>query len=66
MKTKYLIWAVMALSVCACSSENEESQPRIDEGEIQLEMVYPSASTRATDTRFEDKDRIGVFVTAEG
>ena len=56
----------MALSVCACSSENEESQPRIDEGEIQLEMVYPSASTRATDTRFEDKDRIGVFVTAEG
>ena len=66
MKTKDLIWAVMALSVCACSSENEESQPRIDEGEIQLEMVYPSASTRATDTRFEDKDRIGVFVTAEG
>ena len=66
MKTKDLIWAVMALSVCACSSENEESQPRIDEGEIQLEMVYPSASTRVTDTRFEDKDRIGVFVTAEG
>ena len=66
MKTKDFIWAALALSVCACSSEGDESQPRIEEGEIQLEMVHPSAATRVTDTTFEDKDRIGVFVTAEG
>ena len=67
MKTRDFIWAAAALCMCACSSENEVSPSPIDEGEIQLEMVYPGAtSTRATDTQFEKTDQIGVYVTATG
>ena len=64
MKTKYLICAVMALAMSACSNDLEENKPLVNEGEIQLELIHP-AETRATDTQFEDKDCIGVFVTAE-
>lgn len=65
MKTKNLIWAVVTLAMGACSNDLEENTPVIDEGEIQLEFIHPG-TTRATDTQFEAKDRIGVFVTAEG
>ncbi len=65
MKTRNYIWAVMALAMGACSSENEVNLDRPDKGEIQLEMIYPGSKTRATDTMFEDKDCIGVYVTAE-
>ena len=64
MKTKNLIWAVAALVMGACSNDLEENGPAVDEGEIQLEFIHPGA-TRATDTQFENKDRLGVFVTAE-
>lgn len=64
MKTKYLICAVAALAMSGCSNDLEENKPRADEGEIQLELIHP-ADTRATDTQFENKDCIGVFVTAE-
>ena len=65
MKTKNLIWALLTLAMSACSNDFEENGPTIDEGEIQLEFIHPG-TTRATDTQFEAKDRIGVFVTAEG
>lgn len=65
MKTRNLIWAVMTLAMSACSNDFEENGATIDEDEIQLEFIHPG-STRATDTQFEAKDRIGVFITAEG
>ena len=52
--------------LAACNND-ELNEPTFvaDEGEIQLDFIHPG-STRATDTQFEAKDRIGVFVTAEG
>lgn len=64
--TMSLIMTIAAVVIMsACSSDHEENMPFVDEGEIQLEFIHPG-NTRATDTQFEAKDRIGVFVTAEG
>lgn len=72
------IWTIgcllLAAGFTACTGDEEqvsviqqesEEQPYVpDEGEIVLQFVHPGAVTRATETAFEDKDSIGVYVTA--
>jgi len=68
MKTTTNIWllAMAVLALAACNNDSDSDDLGIDEGEIQLDFIFPESATRATDTQFESKDRIGVFVTAEG
>ena len=62
---KNWLLAVVAVMIAACSSDETNEQGYIaDKGEIQLAFVHPGAVTRATDTSFENSDKIGVYVTA--
>lgn len=63
---RLFLYAAVAVALVACSN-NELTEPKsvVDEGEIQLDFIHPGV-TRATDTQFENKDQLGVFVTAEG
>ena len=64
MKKIWLL-AVGALVMASCSNEETTEQGFVAaEGEIQLNFVHPNA-TRATDTQFENSDKIGVYVTAK-
>ncbi len=60
------LMAVGVLMMTACSNDETNKQQGYvaDKGEIQLNFVYPS-TTRATDTSFENSDKIGVYVTAK-
>ena len=61
---KIMLMAAVALAMVACSSDETEQTFVPDEGEIQLQCVYPGATTRATETEFEANDQIDVYVTA--
>ena len=62
---RLLAYAAAAMVLAACNND-EVTEPKFvaDEGEIQLDFIHPG-NTRATDTHFEAKDCIGVYVTAE-
>ena len=59
------LWLLAAgiLIMGSCSKDKDEMA--VDDNEIRLLLIYPGAETKATDTNFENKDRIGVFVTAK-
>ena len=65
---RFNLWllAVAALGLVACENDETTETPNVDKGEIQLMFVHPGEETRATDTNFENKDCIGVYVTAAG
>lgn len=63
VKKSYLI-AAIAIAVCACEKDGNVEAYVPDEGEIQLDMIYPGAQTRVTDNSFDVDDQIGVYVTA--
>lgn len=53
----------IAMLFTACSNDEDFAKAYVpDEGEIQLMMLHPG-QTRATETNFEEKDSIGVYVT---
>ena len=57
--------AVAVLMMAACSNdETSEQGYKADNGEMLFQFVYPGV-TRATDTNFENTDKIGVYVTAK-
>lgn len=61
------IWllAVGALVMVSCSNdETKEQEFGVAAVEMQLDFVYPN-TTRATDTQFENSDKIGVYVAAK-
>ncbi len=62
----YLLMALVAMTACTACSKDEENGTwnEINDGEIQLMMLYPGQHTRVTETAFEKNDSIGVFVTA--
>lgn len=60
----WLFAAMVAIAFTACNSDDENNVYKVDEGEIQLLMLHPGQQTRVTDTAFENKDSIGVYVTA--
>ncbi len=63
---RLLVYAAAAMVLAACTNDEvTETKFLADEGEIQLDFIHPGI-TRATDTQFEAKDCIGVYVTAEG
>lgn len=64
MKKIWLL-AVGVLTMASCSNDETKEQEFVAaEAEIQLDFVHPN-STRATDTQFENSDKIGVFVTTK-
>ena len=65
MKKIWLL-AVGVLMMASCSNdETSEQGYKADNGEMQFLFVYPTTVTRATDTSFENSDKIGVYVTAK-
>lgn len=66
MNKLWMLAVMTAATFCACSSDEESNAYLPDEGEIQLMMLHPAdgGQTRITETAFEDKDQIGVYVTA--
>jgi len=66
MNTSKLWFLAACAFVCgACSSEIDDEKTAVDKNEVRLLFIHPGTDTRATDTQFEDKDRVGVFVTAQ-
>jgi hypothetical protein len=64
--TKLTMMAMMATMIfTACSNDDETGNTMFtpDKGEIVLMMEHPGQVTRATETAFEAKDEIGVYVT---
>lgn len=64
MKTMYrILMAAVILMAASCTNDNEPLTDAVEQ-EIRLDLMYPS--TRLTDTNFEAKDKIGVYMVAEG
>jgi hypothetical protein len=64
--TKLTMMAMMAaMTFTACSNDDETGNTMFtpEKGEIVLMMEHPGQVTRATETAFEAKDEIGVYVT---
>lgn len=56
---------LLATAIGGLSSCNNDQEPVLEDNLIRLEAVHP-AQTRVTDTNFENKDRIGVYVVTAG
>ncbi len=65
MNTMCRMWMAAAIVAFTASCSNDDMNDIVGDGrpEIALNPLYPS--TRVTDTNFEAKDRIGVFMVAE-
>lgn len=63
--SKFWLLTAGVLICGACSNDIDNEKAVLDDNEIQLNLIHPGVVTKATDTDFEDKDRIGVFVTAK-
>lgn len=57
-----LLAGAAATMMTACNSEDAPGQSNTGKKEIAFLCEYPGG-TRATDTQFENSDRIGVFIT---
>lgn len=56
---RYTIWAAAILLLAGC--DNAEETAPFDDGTMRFEMRHPA--TRATETAFEQGDRIGLYIT---
>lgn len=66
--SKIWLLAMTGIMIVACSSDDEtEMKPSYvpNKGEMQFLFVHPGATTRATETAFEDNDRIGIYVASK-
>ena len=63
MRRYIVVLAALALIVMGCEKENIDNTPVVEDGVMQIEALYPSA-TRATETAFENGDVIGVYATS--
>ena len=61
-----MLMAAMTFSACQDNSMDETDGKLPDQKEIVLDILHPSALTRATETAFESNDQVGVYVTAAG
>ena len=63
---KLFLMTVGALMLASCGNEEETvmTNPVSQDGEMQFVFVHPGETTRATDTSFENADKVGVFVTS--
>ena len=60
MNNIFRILIVATLLMVGC--ENSENIPLVEDGVMQIEILHPSA-TRATETSFENGDKIGLYAT---
>jgi len=61
-----MLMAAMTFTACQDSNVDETDSKLPDQKEIVLDIMHPSALTRATETAFEKNDQVGVYVTADG
>ena len=60
-----MLMAAMAFTACQNSDVDEVTSNVPEQDEIVLDMIHPhGAATRATETAFENSDKVGVYVTA--
>lgn len=60
-----MLMAAMTFTACQNSDVDEVMSNVPDQDEIVLDMIHPhGAATRATETAFENSDKVGVYVTA--
>lgn len=53
----------LVVYLASCSGENEDNNNLADNNVIRFNVEHPTAVTRATDTSFEEGDKVGVFLT---
>lgn len=65
MKDKSITYAAlaltMALAACTQDADDMRTDPTLP-AEMTFTMTHPSQRTRATDTGFENGDKVGLFV----
>ena len=60
-----MLMAAMTFTACQNSDVDEVTSNVPEQDEIVLDMIHPhGAATRATETAFENSDKVGVYVTA--
>ena len=60
-----MLMAAMAFTACQNSDVDEVTSNVTGQDEIVLDMIHPNGvATRATETAFENSDKVGVYVTA--
>ncbi len=60
-----MLMAAMTFTACQSSDVDEVTSNVPEQDEIVLDMIHPhGAATRATETAFENSDKVGVYVTA--
>lgn len=63
MKTRYLPYLMMALTLSACQEDQIGQDTPAATGEMTFNILTPGARTRVSDNAFEASDRIGLYVT---
>ena len=63
MKTKNIAIMTLAALLWAGCSQEELPAPQQEEGVMSISALYPGARTRATESGFENGDKIGIYVT---
>ena len=53
----------LAIGLASCSSNSEDNKNVVDNNIIRFSVEHPAAVTRATDTSFEQGDKVGIFLT---
>lgn len=69
-KTNLFIYRLLSVAcivivMTSCSNDNEECGNPDDNNMIRFTVEHPAIVTRATDTEFEQGDKVGVFLTGQ-
>lgn len=62
----WMTFFVGAALLCSCSDQETFIEPREDAVEASFQTMISELTTRATDTRWEEDDRIGIFAFPHG
>ena len=62
-RIKLLSVLSLAIGLASCSSDSEENNNVDDNNVMRFSVEHPAAVTRATDSSFEQGDKVGIFLT---